>query len=261
MKMGKAMTAINAPRYGLQNHGDIMNSIADINNLSLCDVALERAISRTATLPGMVCLYGPSGWGKSVAAVHVSIRRRAYYVQAKSVWTKKALLMAIVSEMGMPPQRTIPELLDQVAEELAQSGRPLIIDEMDHVVDKNGVEVVRDIYESSQAAILLIGEEQLPNKLKKFERFHGRILSWVPAQPVSLDDAHKLLPIYAPSIEVADDLLEHVVKLSAGSVRRVAVNLEMIQEESAAAGWPMVDRKTWGKRPLYTGDAPKRRLG
>lgn len=238
-----------------------VNGIADTANLGLCDIALERALDRTGSLPGMVCLYGPSGFGKSVAATHVACRRRAYYVQAKSVWTRKHTLIAILHEMGVRASRaTIPEMLDMVAQELALSGRPLIVDEMDHLVEKNVVELIRDIYESSQAAILLIGEEQLPNKLKKWERFHGRILSWVPAQPVSLEDARKLAPIYAPSVEIDDDLLQHLVEISGGSVRRVAVNLELINDTAGASGADHVDRNAWGRRELYTGEAPKRRL-
>ena len=234
--------------------------IADIANIGLCDVALERAIERTNSLPGMVCLYGPSGFGKSVAATHVANRRRAYYVQAKSVWTKKHTLKAILHEMGIKPLATIADMLEQAAQELAMSGRPLIVDEMDHLVDKNAVELIRDLYESSQAPILLIGEEQLPNKLKKWERFHGRVLAWVPAQPVSLNDARKLVPLYAGEIQIEDDMLAHIVSLSGGSVRRVAVNLELVQETALTNGWESVDRQIWGQTDLYTGEAPKRRL-
>ncbi|WP_010324351.1 AAA family ATPase [Marinobacterium stanieri] len=237
-----------------------VNGVADTANLGLCDIALERALDRTGSLPGMVCMFGPSGFGKSVAATHVACRRRAYYVQAKSVWTKKHTLTAILHEMGMQPAKTIPEMLDQAAAELAVSGRPLIVDEMDHLVEKNLVELIRDLYETSQAAILLIGEEQLPNKLKKWERFHGRILSWVPAQPVTLDDARKLSPLYAPDMELADDLLQHLVDIAAGSVRRVAVNLELIHDTAGQAGVDYFDRQSWGRRELYTGEAPKRRL-
>lgn len=237
-----------------------VKGVADIANIGLCDIALEKAIERTNSLPGMVCLYGPSGFGKSVAATYVAIRRRAYYIQAKSVWTKKFILEAILAEMGMRAVGTIPQMLEQIAQELAISNRPLIIDEMDHLVDRNAVELIRDIYEASQAPILLIGEEQLPNKLKKWERFHGRVLSWVPAQPVALSDARKLVPLYAGDVHVADDLLEHLVDLSGGSVRRVAVNLEMIQDTALTSGWEEVDLAAWGKNPLYTGEAPKRRL-
>ncbi|WP_286695011.1 AAA family ATPase [Spongiibacter sp. UBA1325] len=236
------------------------NGIADTANLSICDVALERAITRTHSLPGLVCMFGPSGFGKTVAAIYAANRHRAFYVQAKSVWSKKATLKAILFEMGIKPAYTIPEMLDQVAQELAQSGRPLMIDEMDHIVERNNVELIRDIYEASQAPILLIGEEQLPTKLKKWERFHGRVLAWVPAQPVTLDDARKLVSIYAPAINVTDDLLDMLVDLSAGSVRRIAVNLELINETAIAEGIDEASRDTWGRRELYTGEAPKRRL-
>lgn len=238
----------------------ITGAIAQISNLGLCDLAIERALSRSANLPGLVCFYGPSGYGKSMAANYVANSRRARYVQAKSVWTKKHFLKAVLFEMGIKPGSTIPEMADQVAEELAASGRPLIIDEMDHLVDRNAVELVRDLYESSQAAILMIGEEGLPTKLKKWERMHGRVLAWVPAQPVTTADAKQLRSIYCPQVEVADDLLERLVTLSHGSVRRVCVNLERIQEEASVAGKKVMDLALWGKRELYTGEAPKRRV-
>ncbi|WP_175948592.1 AAA family ATPase [Burkholderia pyrrocinia] len=237
-----------------------IGAIAQIANLGMCDIAIERAVSRSANLPGLVCFYGPSGWGKSMAANYVANTRRARYVQAKSVWTKKHFLKAVLFEMGIKPAATIPEMADQVAEELAASGRPLVIDEMDHLVDRNAVELVRDLYESSQAPILMIGEEGLPNKLKKWERMHGRVLAWVPAQPVTLEDAHKLRPLYCPNVGVAEDLLAKLVELSHGSVRRVCVNLERIQEEALVQGLDSIDLEAWGKRELYTGEAPKRRV-
>jgi hypothetical protein len=98
----------------------------------------------------------------------------------------------------------------------------------------------------------------LPQKLKKWERFHSRVLSWVPAQPVSLQDAKALAPIYAAGIKVAEDLLDHLVKLSGGSVRRVCVNLNGIAEKAAVEGWERVDLRTWGDTPIYTGEAPRR---
>lgn len=238
-----------------------VNGVAAIGNLNLCQIALERALSREANLPGLVCFYGPSGWGKSMSATAIANASRAYYVQAKSVWTKKHFLNAILFEMGIKAAGTIPEMADQVAEELAASRRPLIVDEMDHIVDKNAVELVRDIYESSQAPILLIGEEGLPNKLKRWERFHGRVLAWVQAQPVNLEDARLLRSIYCRDVTVADDLLQHVVEISHGSVRRVCVNLDMIQSESLGMGLDAMDRANWGRREFYTGEAPKRRVG
>ena len=236
-----------------------MSQIAAIYNLELVRTAAERLKNRTAGLPGIAALYGPAGYGKTTAALAIANENRAYFVQMRSAWGRKALLEKVLIEMGAQPHGTIPQLLDQVCEQLATSNRMLMIDEFDYCVRGDSlVELVRDIYEGSQSTLLLLGEEMLPQKLKRWERFHGRILSWIPAQPVSLGDARALVDIYCPGVRVAGDLLEHLVKLSAGSVRRVSVNLAAIFETASLEGWDSVDLATWGERPLYTGDAPRR---
>lgn len=237
----------------------IVNAAA-LANVGQCLTALDRAARRPAHLPGLVCFYGPSGWGKSTAASHVSTRSGAYYVEAKSYWSKKAFLEEVLCEMGITPERTINKMGKQAAEQLALSRKPLIIDEMDHLVTKGNVEIVRDLYESSNAAILLIGEEQLPNKLARWERFHGRILDFIPAQPADFDDAVALREMYCERVRIADDLLAHLVDLARGSVRRICVNLERIQEEAQVAGLDEIDLAGWGSRELFTGEAPRRRV-
>lgn len=236
--------------------------IARIGNIAQCQNALERAMARAANLPGLVCFYGPSGWGKSLSANYLCNLQRGYYIQCKSLWSKKVTLAKVLGEMGIKPAATSGDMLDQVCDQLSASGRPLVIDEFDHLVDKKAVELVRDIYEGSQAPILIIGEEQLPQKLKLWERFHGRILAFVPALPVSLDDARLLTAVYAPGITYADDLLDYLVSLAHGSVRRVCVNIDQIREEAGAVGATHVDL-AWCKPhgiKFYTGEAPKRRL-
>lgn len=238
---------------------------APLQNVGLCLSALEKAAKRPGHLPGMVVLYGPSGYGKSTAAAYVATRLDAYYVEARSSWTKKAMLEAILTSMDIrkgrtvQPARTLAGMVDQAAEQLARSGRPLIIDEMDHVVERGSVELVRDLYEASRAAILLIGEEALPGKLEQWERFHGRILDWVAAQPADFDDARALRAMYCDRVQVADDLLTDVVAAAEGSVRRICVNLERIQEQGQLDGVDVMDRSAWSGRPLFAGKAPRRR--
>ena len=232
---------------------------APLTNVALCMSALEGAMNRSIHLPGMVVFYGASGLGKSFSASYAANYHQAYYVECKSLWTKKALLLAMAKEMGISPARTIYELADQIAEQLVLSQRPLIIDEMDHMVEKKSVEVIRDLYEASQAPILLIGEQGMPRKLKVWERFHGRILDFVEAQSASMDDAHYLSAIYARGANIADDLLEHIHSISKGSVRRICVNLDRVGEAAVSLGWDTATKALWGNRELFTGEAPVRR--
>jgi len=236
------------------------NTIAPLVNVSLCSEALQKAMDRPRHLPGMVCFYGPSGFGKSFAASYSANRHQAYYIECKSTWSRKAVLQEVLKEMGVATPRTIYAMTDAICEQLALSGRPLIIDEMDHLVEKSAVEVIRDLYEGSKAAILLIGEEMLPKKLEKWERFHGRILDWVPAQPADIDDATHLARLYCREVTVERDLIAAVHKASSGSVRRICVNLERIQEEALSQGLEVIGLSDWGNRHFYTGQAPARRL-
>jgi hypothetical protein len=239
----------------------VINGVAGIATLDLVATALERLTSRHGDLPGLGVLYGPAGWGKSFCANTIANQERGYFVQMKSAWRGKALLEKILFEMGLRAKGTVAQLLDQVCAQLGASRRPLIIDEFDHCAKSDAlVELVRDIYEGSRAAILLIGEEGLPATLERWERFHSRVLSWVPAQPISLGDAAKLAPIYCPEVDVAEDVIAHLVKIAGGSVRRVSVNLTLLHGHCMTMGLRRVDLATWGDQPFYTGRSPERRV-
>ncbi len=237
-----------------------LNTTAPITNVRLCNEAMELAMNCPNHLPRMVGVYGYSGLGKTVAAAYAAHVHQAYYVECKDSWTKKGLLIALLTEMGIKPLPTTYQMVDQVAEQLVLSGRPLIIDEFDYIVKRNAVDLVRDIYEGSNAPIMLIGEEHLESNLRRWERFHNRMLSWVPVQLLNLKDAKQLRILYCPRVEIADDLLQYIVEQSKGAARRICVNLHMVYEHALGKHLDSIDRNDWGRRPLYTGEAPRRRL-
>lgn len=236
-------------------------------NVSLAAAALEQALHRSANLPGMVVLYGPSGGGKSMAASYCANKFEGVYVECRSYFTRKTFVEAILKEMGVKADRTLAEMMEQAAEQLDLSQRPLIIDEMDHLVDKNAIEIVRDLHEMCHATMLLIGEDQFPGKLlRRSERFHNRVLHWLRAQPTSIADCRQLARFYVRGAEnkeiaVADDLQQVLLKASGALARRVCVNLEKVRQHCAKQGLKQIDLETWGKRPFYTGEAPRRRPG
>lgn len=238
-----------------------MPTIAPLVNVSLCLQAMNTATERAVHLPGIVCFSGPSGFGKSSAAAFVANKMNAYYIECRSSWTKVALLQSILKEMGKPyTGMRLFEMTESISEQLALSGRPLIVDETDHIVEKQAIEFIRDIYEGSGAAIMLIGEERLPQKLKKWERVHGRILDWVFAQPASLQDADALARLYCKGLNIETDLLSKVTEMGHGSVRRICVNLERIRTEAEQLGKESMSLKDWGNRALFVGEAPARRM-
>ena len=236
-----------------------MKKIVPLTNVGLLAGALDRALQRPVGLPGLVVTYGPSGWGKSVAAEFAANLHRAYYVECRDTWSKKAFLQAVLRDMAMIPARTLSEMVDQVAEQLSLSGRPLIVDDVQYLLDKAAANILTDIYNASQGTLVLIGEERVPSSLAKLERLHNRVLEWVPAQPASLGDVRQLAHATYPDLQIADDLLADLQRAVRGCLRRVAVNLYRVHTEAQALCVDAIDLATWGKRGWFTGEAPARR--
>lgn len=221
-------------------HGHVPPSttggIAPLRNVILLTGMIERLSHRLPGEPGMGCFHGRAGLGKSYAKIFAANKHRAYHVQMRSVWTRRKLCEAILSDMGIKPALNLADAVEQIGEQLAFSRRPLIIDEADFLVQKRLIEILRDIYEYSQSVIILIGEEHLPQSLARWERVYSRIRDWAPAQPAGKADAAHLAALYCPGVEISGELLAALLHAAAGSARRIVVALGSIREQALITG-------------------------
>ena len=237
----------------------LASGLLPTRNVGLLMELLARITGRPdANLPGMGTFYGPTGYGKSMAVCAAAIPYKAYYVQMRSLWSRKYLLEMILGQMTMQPGRTMPAMLTQIGRQLALSRRPLIIDEADILLDKGMIEVVRDIYESSQGTVILVGEEALPCKLEQVERVHGRIMDWVAAQPAGLDDTRQFAGRHCPGLTIGDDLLLASVEAAHGSARYVCTNLARVAEFASMRNVTTLNKAYYTEK-LFLGQAPARR--
>lgn len=234
------------------------DTVAPLKNVALAMSLMERLVTRPDHLPGIGVFYGHSGWGKTVAANHLASHHRAYYVQCRRIWPKSALLSAILHNMGISPAKRNYEMVDQIIEQLQLSRRPLVIDEMDHLVDRSDVELIRDIYEAAKTPILLVGEEQFPAKLRRSERFYNRILAWQPAQPADIGDVRHLAKLYAPRLTLEEALLDRMLRETRGVTRRICVNIDNMREYATAKGIAHITAADWASRGFDGGEPPKR---
>jgi DNA transposition AAA+ family ATPase len=239
-------------------------SFAALKNVILLMQLHQRLKDRGPHLPGIGVMHGYSGYGKTYAAIYLANKTGAARVEIGDSWTKKTLLMAILKELGDPrPKGTIPGLAEAAIERLAMPGHPpLIIDEADKLVDKGMIELVREIHESAQVPVILIGEEALPAKLERVERSHNRVLEWVAAQPCDLEDTRKLAAIFAPHLSLSDDLLDQIRAQSQGKARRIVTNLDRIKEWAFEQGRTDLNSADYrgGFQPVSAPPRPQRRV-
>lgn len=233
-----------------------------IKNVAAFMAMTVRLIERDPHLPGIGVCNGHSGLGKSYASIFAQNKTGAKRVEVGDSWTRRTLLGAILQEYGVTT-RARGTLSDMAAEAIGAMGedpnKPLIIDEADKLVDKNMIEIVRELHEFSGAPIILIGEETLPGKLLKVERVHNRVLDWMQAQPCDNEDARELARAFAPKIEIADDLIDLIRSQSGGRARRIVVNVARVGEFARNRNLKAIDLAKWGTMPLFTGEPPHAR--
>lgn len=231
--------------------------ISRIANVRLLSEAIEVAMERPAGLPGVVVMYGDSGLGKSAAAAYCAKLHRAYYVECRDSWTRKAFLLAVLHDMGIIPARTLSEMIDQIAEELTRSGRPLIVDDVQYLLDKSVANVLTDIYNASQGVVILIGEERVPVSMAKLERLHNRVIRWVGAEKAILKDLEMIAAESYPDVIFDVELLEKIQDVTKGCLRRAAVNLYHAAAAAREAGQSTMGLAQWGSRQWFTGSSSR----
>lgn len=246
------------------NQPIVNTDTAPIKNVALA-LALVRSVqSRHPSQPNLTVFAGYSGYGKSVSALYCQNKTGATYIEVRDTWTRKKLLLSLLSELGVyQPTGTLSDLEDQVIGLLARDPkRPLIIDEGDLLIKRNLIELVRGIAKASNVPVMLIGEETFPQKLTHVgDRFRDLVLDTKYAQPCDLDDARILAKTLYANLTITDDLLDKAREEGDGRVRRVATSLHNIAQAAASLGVSSIDLGSYesGKGRLSRSRLPSRR--
>ncbi|MGO3934737.1 AAA family ATPase [Rhodopseudomonas pseudopalustris] len=221
-----------------------------------------RLVDREPQESGFGVCHGFSGYGKTKASIFAQNRTGAIRIEVRDSWTRKTLLTSILKELMVKPSKgdTIPDLSARAIRALGEDvRRPLFVDEADRLVDKRMIELVLELQECSGVPVILIGEENLPDKLARVERVYSRVLDWFTAQPCDLDDTRQLANAFAPAVSLTDDLLDEIRRKSGGRARRIINNLGYAKEIARNNNVATLDRATWGFHAYDTGTAPKTR--
>ncbi|APZ54148.1 AAA family ATPase [Salipiger abyssi] len=237
-----------------------VTTVAPLRNVMLLTELIERVRNRDDDLPGMACFSGPSGLGKTKAAAWNANQYDCCHVEMKESWSARKFASKIVEAMGIEPRGTIGDMVEQAGEELAKSGRPLLLDEAHLLAKPRLIGIVRDLYESSAGGtVILIGEEMLPQTLARWERVHNRMLDWVQAQPCDLREAGLLARLKCPGLEISDEVLQLILERSQARARRIVVNLRKLSEHALSEDLTVIGMADVKDVEFFTGEAPRPR--
>lgn len=226
------------------------------NIVALSDAA-ETLLRRAPGMPGMGLVHGETGAGKTTAVTWLVNRHNGVYVRALAAWTPAAMFTAILRELGRHAHGSCAQMVGDIIEALALSGRPLFVDEADYLVDsKRMSESLRDIHDMTTAPVLLIGMAGIDQRLSSRKQLTGRVLQDVRFEALDREDAQRIAKELC-EVKVKPDLLDFAHKKTGGFVRNLVVALARIEQHAKLRGLDTISLAEWGKRDLITGQAPK----
>ncbi len=193
-------------------------------------------------------IWGRAGRGKTRTAQYWCANTKGcHYVLALQVWrhSQAEMLRAIAKELGIvtPPHRIGP-LFAEIAQRLIADGRPIFfVDEPDKLSLKH-LEIIRDLTESTGAPFVLIGEEQLPDLMRKERRIWSRTYQQVQFKPFGVADIVQYVTTAAGIRFTSQAAAEAIYRKSEGDIRLVKIISTNLVQALNAKGTAEADEQT-----------------
>ena len=235
-------------------------AFAPTENYERLLAAAARVEARVAREAGIVLVTGPAGYGKTSSVRRFAVQQNALYLRAKTFWTPRVFLSALVKELGGEPGHRRDRLFDQAIDLLSrETPRPIVIDEADHLArDVHALESARDISDTLENIVLLVGMDRLQRRIAHFPQVFSRVAEAVEFQPATLEDVTALAKTLS-EIPIAEDLAQRIHKESQGRVRLILNALGRAEQHGLTNRLKLVASADLNGRPLIEEFKPRDR--
>jgi len=230
--------------------------LAQTKNVRRFISAVGELRNRSLGVEGMGLLWGEPGEGKTTIVAYAANTMDGIFLRANACWTVTSMLGALVTELGGAPRARRAAMIDDISQRLMGQERVIFVDEADYLFRQTEMlDTLRDIYDLTGAAVVLIGMERIARTIQDSGRFARRITQWIEFKGVDLNDARVLADTVC-EVKLADDLLAHLHHEAKANVGRMVVGLSRIERMAKTSELETVTLDDWADRPLYF-DQPK----
>ena len=170
---------------------------------------MEEVKQLPANIPKIVLVFGEYGLGKSETIKWWTFKNDCIYVRANQGMTSRWLLSEIAEELGEEAFWHIQDTFNLVEQKLKQNPKPLIIDEVDYLVNNNVIEILRDLCDRTGCPMILVGMINIDKKLSRYPHLKDRIYKTFKIEPYDKQDIKQILSELS-EIPITNDGLEYL---------------------------------------------------
>ncbi len=231
------------------------HQIIPVKNVARLASAYQALEERPINTPGMGLVWGDTGRGKTTATTWLINRCNGIYVRALALWNATSMIRAIAEELDIDAKGTRAVIEMRVIEKLAETQRPLFVDEADHIVgNEQMMETLRDIHDLSTVPVVMIGMANMRKKIARYAQLENRIMHWIEFAPCDRDDAITMAKGLC-DVNIEESLLDELIDATRGEIRRLVVGLAQIEDEAKTQGLSIIGKSQF-KREFFLGQRP-----
>ena len=170
---------------------------------------MEEVKQLPANIPKIVLVFGEYGLGKSETIKWWTFKNDCIYVRANQGMSSRWLLSEVAEELGEEAFWHIQDTFNLVEHKLKQNPKPLIIDEVDYLVNNNVIEILRDLHDRTMCPMILVGMINIDKKLSRYPHLKDRIYKTFKFEPYDKQDIKQILSELS-EIPIMNDGLEYL---------------------------------------------------
>jgi len=196
-------------------------------------VNVARALeTKEAGVPGLGLVWGTRGLGKTRTAIWYAARNGAIYVRAKSLWTPAWMLEELAVELDLVPAKRKKDLFGDICSALVEKPRLIIVDEV-NLPPLRCLEALRDIHDTTEAPMILIGHDGIIPRLRRMGPFFSRFLYITEFKPLDEGDLAEFCKTCV-DLPVTEEAVRGVLKLTGGNFWKSVVVLKGMEVRARA---------------------------
>jgi DNA transposition AAA+ family ATPase len=229
-----------------------MANIATTKNIIAFQQVYGDLQNRRDWVHGIGLVTGAPGTGKTTACTLLKNQKNCIFVEALLYWTPKSMLQALLRELGADTRGAIADLHYRLVERLRESGRAVLIDETNSLLDSRHcrpmLEGIRKLSDQSGVPWMLVGYGDFKGQLEhRYPQLAGRISREAIFSPLDLEDTLDVLRTLT-RLEISPDLAQQVFAWARGSIRKTGTAANAILDQAQLYDWRRVDAASWGDR-------------
>ncbi|MDD3633303.1 MAG: ATP-binding protein [Candidatus Cloacimonetes bacterium] len=214
---------------------------------------------------GLAMIYGKPGLGKTQFSIRYAIDHNCVYLSALKAYSPKSFTQELLRALLnlYEPDNAEPiigsraklfrEILDLINNNSNANSAPIIfIDEVDNIIHYPHEEIVgmiRDIADNTIATIILVGMQNLREKILKLNtHYYNRFIYFAEFKPLTNQDCLIMCKSLA-DINIADDLalFTNQKDQAAGDARKIIKSIRLYEEIAQKLNINSLDLKTYHK--------------